>query len=247
MRYNHPYHQSLRRSRHPHRLHIASFLYLALAIGLMFGIFHTPLDAHQFLTGFGLSLYRVASAYAVSLVLALAMALVAVSTKPTEALLLPILDLAQSFPTFAVLPVLVFYFGASSLSVIIILVIAMVWPITFAIIGGVKDQRRDQVEAAQIFGARGWKFFSFYRWPMLRPHIMTGSIVSWGQAWDTIVGAEIIAHVAGAGRYLGSIGDAGNTKLLFLAILIYLLLIFSLNQIIWLPLLHRYSKYQSES
>src|SRR5207302_11446990 len=141
----------------------------------------------------------------------------------------------QSFPTFAVLPVLVFYFGHTSISVIEILIIAMVWPIMFSIISGIKEERRDQAEAAKVFGAKGWRHLFYYRLPMLRPFIMTGSIVSWGQCWDMIVGAEIIAKVTGAGRFLGSLGENGHTGLLALGILVYLLLIFVINHLVWLP------------
>ena len=161
--------------------------------------------------------------------------------------MLPIIDLAQSFPTFAILPLLVFYFGHSRITVMTILVIAMLWPIVFSVITGIKEQRQDEAEAALIFGARGWRHFAFYLWPLLRPQIITGSIVSWGQAWDTIVGAEIIAGVMGAGHYLGNLGDQGHVSVLVLGILVYLFFIFAINQLFWLPLLHRYTKFTAES
>jgi ABC-type nitrate/sulfonate/bicarbonate transport system permease component len=246
MRYSHRYHQSLHSVKRSRHRRLTSLVYLGLAIVVMLGVFGTRLDARLFLGGFASSLGRVIAAYILSLVLAIILGLSSVSSPIVEAILVPVLDLAQSFPTFAILPILVFYFGSSSISVVLILTIAMLWPIVFSVIGGVKDERVDQAEAAKLFGARGWRHFVYYRWPMLRPHVMTGSIVSWGQAWDTIVGAEIIAGVAGAGHYLGTLGTAGNTKLLMLGILVYLLFIFSINQLIWLPLLHTYTKYQAE-
>lgn len=247
MRYNPRYHQKGHGTKHHRRMHWASFIILVTAIVLMAGVAKTPLDMHKLLEGFVLSLGRVSAAYAICLLLSLVFGLLTVSSSKAEALLLPVMDLLQSFPTFAILPVLVYYFGHSSASVIVILVIAMVWPIMFSIISGVKEERRDQAEAAKVFGARGWKHLFYYRLPMLRPFIMTGSIVSWGQAWDTIVGAEIIAEVTGAGRFLGSLGAKGQTSLLALGILVYLLLIFVINQLVWLPLLHRYTKYANES
>ncbi len=215
-------------------------------------VFLSLISAHSFdisalLRGFTISLYRVVVAYLISLFLSLVLGFLAESSTWLENALLPILDVAQSFPSFALLPILVYAFGKSSWSVIIILVIEMIWPILFNVIGGLKEERRDQAEAAKIFGAVGWRNFFYYRWPMLRPSILTGSIVSWGEAWDTIVGAEIIAGVFGAGSYLGRLSQGGQTSLLLLGIAIYLLLIFALNQLIWLPLLHNYTKYQAES
>lgn len=246
MRYNHRYHQHARGRRHRRRK-LGTLGLLVAAILIMVTVYHTPIASPSFFMGFGLSLYRVTLAYLWSLILALILGLLTVSRPALENLLLPILDLAQSLPTFALLPILVFYFGRTSASVIAILVVAMVWPIVFAVISGVKDQRQDQAEAAQIFGATGLKFLWHYRLPMLMPSLVTGSIVSWGQAWDTIVGAEIIAKVVGAGAYLGALGEQGQTHLLLVGIITYLFFIFAINQLVWLPLLHRFTKYQAES
>jgi ABC-type nitrate/sulfonate/bicarbonate transport system permease component len=172
---------------------------------------------------------------------------VTVISPRVETLVLPVVDLAQSFPTFAILPILVYRFGHTRITVMTILVIAMVWPIVFSVIGGIKEQREDEAEAATVFGATGWRRLAYYTWPLLRPQVITGSIISWGQAWDTIVGAEIIAGVVGAGHFLGNLGTTGNVRILSLGILIYLFLIFAMNQLFWLPLLHRYTKYTAES
>ena len=247
MRYNHRHHASAHGTKRHRRLSVATFFIPIVVIAAVAAVTRTHLDLKSFLDGFALSLYRVTAAYFVSFFLALLFAILAVSSRKIEALILPILDLAQSFPTFALLPILVHNLGANSSSVIAILVVAMVWPITFSLIGGIKEQQRDQAEAAQVFGATGWRWLWYYRWPMLQPALMSGSIVSWGQAWDTIVGAEIIAGVFGAGRYLGNLGTEGSTSLLVIGIALYLLLIFCLNELIWLPLLHRSTRYASES
>ncbi|HSX01804.1 MAG TPA: ABC transporter permease subunit [Candidatus Saccharimonadia bacterium] len=241
------YHRIVRHGRHHHRHHWASFILLAIGIAGLSLASRGSLDTLVFLRFFAGSLLSVTIAYVVCLVLGLLIGLAAVVTPRLEALLLPIIDLAQSFPTFAVLPVLVFYFGHTRITVVTILVIAMIWPIVFSVIGGFKEQREDETEAALIFGARGWRHFAYYLWPLLRPQVITGSIISWGQAWDTIVGAEIIAGVAGAGHYLGGLGDRGNIQVLALGIFVYLFLIFAINQVLWLPLLHRYTKYTAES
>lgn len=246
MRYNHRYHAKARGLKHRNR-RLASFALLGLIIVILVASLRTPLNGRELFGGFVSSLYRVTVGYFISLALGIGLGLLTVISPAFENLLLPVMDVAQSFPTFALLPILVYNFGHNDVSVILILVVAMVWPIVFNVIAGVKEQREDQAEAATVFGATGWKHFIYYRWPMLRPVVITGSIVSWGQAWDTIVGGEIIAGVAGAGHYLGSLGGNGQGGLLALGIAVYLLLIFAINQIVWLPLLHHYTKYQAES
>ena len=241
------YHRVVRHSRHHQNRHWASLALLLAGIAVLSLASHGSLDTLTFLGEFANSLFSVTIAYVTCLALGILIGLAAVISPQIESILLPIIDLAQSFPTFAILPILVYRFGHSRITVITILVIAMIWPIVFSVIGGVKEQRRDETEAATLFGAHGWKHFAYYLWPLLRPQIVTGSIISWGQAWDTIVGAEIIAGVAGAGHYLGNIGNHGRVSVLALGIMVYLFFIFAINQLVWLPLLHRYTKYSVES
>ena len=242
------YHRIVRHGRHHHSHHWAAFLLLLVGIiTLSFASTDRALNITTFLAAFANSLLTVTIAYIICLVVGLVLGLLTVASPKTEAVLLPIVDLAQSFPTFAILPVLVYRFGHSRITVTTILVIAMIWPIVFSVIAGVKEQRQDEAEAATIFGATGWRRLVFYLWPLLRPQIITGSIISWGQAWDTIVGAEIIAGVFGAGHYLGALGNRGDIQVLALGIFVYLFLIFAINQLFWLPLLHRYTKYTAES
>jgi NitT/TauT family transport system permease protein len=241
------YHRLVRHGRHHHRHHWPSLLLLVAGIAVLGLATRESFDTVAFMHQFVNSLTSVTIAYVICLVLGLAIGLLAVTSSKIEAIVLPIIDLAQSFPTFAILPVLVYQFGHSRITVVTILVIAMIWPIVFSVIGGIKEQRRDETEAAIIFGATGWRHLVYYLWPLLRPQIMTGSIISWGQAWDTVVGAEIIAGVAGAGSFLGAIGNQGRVPVLALGILLYLFFIFAINQLVWLPLLHRYTKHTAEN
>lgn len=240
-------HRLARLSRRHQRHHWAVLGLLLAGIVTLAVASRGAFNTWAFLGEFGNSFISVSLAYVICLIAGLLIGLAATASPKLENTLLPVIDLAQSFPTFAILPVLVYHFGGSRITVVTILSIAMVWPIVFGVISGVKEQRSDESEAATIFGATGWRRLVYYRWPMLRPTVITGSIISWGQAWDTVVGAEIIAGVAGAGHYLGAIGDRGDWQQLLLGILVYLFLIFAINQLWWLPLLHRYTKYTVES
>lgn len=208
--------------------------------------YHT-IDFGQFAHGFGLSLVRVVVAYMLSAIIALIVALVVTKNNYVESVFLPILDVAQSFPSFALLPLLVSFFGANSIAVIIILVIAMIWPIIFSLIGAIKIERTDLANAATIYHAVGVKRVVYFKLPSILPSFMTGSIVAWGQAWDVLVGAEIIAKVGGVGSLLGAISASAKTGILFFGILLYLMFIFVINQFVWLPLLKIASRYQNDA
>ncbi len=246
-------------SHRPHRRHALQRHWLSaavviLAFGLVGSILvaltsQSQLDLNTLLTGFGASFLRVSIAYIISLVLAIALALLITANVRIEALLLPIFDVLQSFPSFALFPVLVAALaGAPEAVIILVLVITMVWPILFTIIGAIKNRRADLEEAATIFGAAGAKRFTHFTIPTLMPSIITGSIVGWGEGWEFIIGAELLVSVhVGIGHYLGVLGDNHQNSLLALGILILMFLLFTLNKILWLPLLHNVTKYQSDS
>lgn len=218
---------------------------LILALIFVFGF--TFLDAKQFFFGFLESLTRVTVAYFISLFLAFLLAMVATASKSIEEGALPILDALQSIPSFALFPLFVIWFGKTAIITVVILIIEMIWPILFAILSSKKQIREDLVEAAHVFGADRFKFFSFVLVPLLFPSIVTGSLVAWGEAWEAIIAAEILVDVGGVGSYLAHLGQIGSQKVLLIGIALLLMILFILNKYIWIPLLNSSTKYQQES
>jgi len=240
--------------RHALQYHVFStvislFLFAFTAIALLLIANVARLSATTLFGGFLISLTRVSVAYVISCVLAIAIALLITSNRSVEAFLLPIFDVLQSFPSFALFPFLVEALRDQPEVVIVgVLVVTMIWPILFTIIGGIKNRREDLEEAASIFGATGVKRLSAFTMPSLLPSIVTGSIVGWGEGWEFIIGAELLVNARfGIGSYLGVLGNSHQNSLLALGILILMFLLFVLNKAIWLPLLRQSTKYQSES
>lgn len=243
MRYTHSF-KIIRKRRHAIKISViitAVLLILILILGF------TTLDASIFFSGFFESLLRVVIAYILSLVLALIIAIIVNSSKTIEGISVPILDVMQSFPSFALFPLLALWFGKTAVVTIIILVITMIWPILFTILSAQKGLREDLLEAASIFGAKGYKYLVFVLLPLMFPAIITGSIVAWGEAWEAIIAAEIIVGVPGVGTYLAQTGESVNSKILIIGITLLLMILFILNKYIWLPLLNMSTKYQQDA
>ncbi|HSX19141.1 MAG TPA: ABC transporter permease subunit, partial [Candidatus Saccharimonadales bacterium] len=192
------------------------------------------------------SLYRVVIAYFISLFISVFLAILVTRNPLVEDIFLPILDVLQSFPSFAILPIATLWFGASSLTAIVFLVITIIWPVLFNIISGIKNMRGDTSEAATIFGAIGIKRIWHFLLPALFPAIVTGSIIGWGEAWDAIIGAEIIGISTGIGAFLSNASKAGNGKVLAFGIIALLFFVFFLNKLIWLPLLKKSTQFSNE-
>lgn len=221
---------------------------LLFLIALATVVNFSKLNPLTFFEGFGASLARISIAYIIALVISCIIALLITSNEKIENLTLPVFDVLQSFPSFALFPLMVASIHSSEVIIISVLVIAIVWPILFTIIGGIKNRREDLEEAATIFGANGFKRLIHFTFPELSPAIVTGSIVGWGEAWEFIIGAELLVNAKiGIGSYLGQLGNNKENLLLVFGILVLMILLFVINKLIWLPLLNKSTRYQSES
>lgn len=220
---------------------------IALLILFLLVIF-SGLSYQSLFGGFLISFYRIFIAYIISLALALIIALITTANPKVENLLFPFLDAMQGFPSFALFPALLATFKSSETLIILLLTIAIIWPILFSLISGIKNSRQDQEEAATIFGAKGWKRLVYFTLPSLQPYVVTGSIVGWGEGWEFIIAAELLVSAKlGVGSYLGSLGRSHENILFALAIAVFIVLLYIINKLIWLPLLNRVVKYQFES
>jgi ABC-type nitrate/sulfonate/bicarbonate transport system permease component len=116
----------------------------------------------------------------------------------------------------------------------------------FAIISSQKLIKSGWEEAAQVYGATGWKRIVYFALPIAAPGIVTGSIVGLGEGWEAVVGAEIIVGLRdhGLGGFFNGSSESGH--LVFFGVMALLLFIFALNHMIWLPLLEKSHKMLTE-
>lgn len=230
------------------RFHLVLTLFLSLlGVGALFIFIKlSQISVGTLVIDLLASTYRVVIAYLISLVLSIFLALFVTRSRLLEDILLPILDVLQSFPSFAILPIAILWFGASDVTAIVFLVITILWPILFNIIAGIKNIRGDISEAAVVFGASGFKKLRYFLMPAILPAAITGSIIGWGEAWEAIVGAEIIGISRGIGAFLNEASHAGQVKVLTIGIISLLFFVFFLNKLIWLPLLKRSTEFSTE-
>lgn len=251
MRYSNQLHTATRKNvlKNKKKSSIISFVWILIFLFVLATVVNfSSLNPLTFFEGFGVSLARITIAYAIALILSCTIALLITSNEKVENLTLPVFDVLQSFPSFALFPLMVASIHSSEVIIISVLTIAIIWPILFTIIGGIKNRREDLEEAATIFGAKGFKRLIHFTFPELSPSIVTGSIVGWGEAWEFIIGAELLVNVnVGIGTYLGQLGNNKENLLLIFGILVLMILLFVINKLIWLPLLNKTTKYQSES
>ena len=96
--------------------------------------------------------------------------------------------------------------------------------------------KRDWEEAVEVAGLKGFDYVRNFLWPISAPGLITGSIIGLGEGWEALVATEIIVEIKdGLGSFFQSFST--NASVTAFGILGLLILIFSMNKILWLPLL----------
>jgi len=220
-----------------------SWIHILITIGIIFVPFffllffsqYAKISASKLFLNLAISFFRLLVAYIIAAVLAWLSAVL--FYRGRRALVaLPIFDILQSFPTFAALPLAVYFWGPSGRTVIIFLILTVIWPIFFSLISSLKLVRQDWEEAAAIAGLRRFDYLCRFLWPISLSGLITGSIIGLGEGWEALVATEIIvATKTGLGSFFSLYSQ--NASITVFTIIGLLLFIFSVNKLVWLPLL----------
>jgi NitT/TauT family transport system permease protein len=207
---------------------------------------------------------RLTIAYGISLVVAIGMGVLAAEHKRFAAVFYPLYDIGQGVPILALFPVI--FLGLNELignagvalefTCITMLVLDMIWYMFLNIVSAVKNIPTEIKEVGQLFGFKGLKRITHIVIPSILPSIVTGSILSWGTGWNTIIFAEYMPSteptipplsVPGLGSLLDKAGyEFGNTVVLIFLLGIVAIIVLSMEGFVWRRLLRKFEKYHVE-
>ena len=198
----------------------------------------TNIKLHILSSDIGVSLLRMAFAYAISIIVGWSLAILFYRGK-VSIIALPVFDVLQSVPMFAALPLAVLYFGSTSAVVVFFVVFSnILWPVFFSVISSLKLIKNEYQEAVTIYNLSGWQKIRYFLFPASVPGLITGSIVGLGDAWEGIIATEIIVGMrSGLGPFFQ--GFSNNPTITLFGILGVLMVIFAINKIFLLPLLEK--------
>jgi len=150
-----------------------------------------------------LTMGRLGIAYIISLSAALGMGILAAEHKKFAAVFYPIYDIGQAVPILALFPVLFITlsrtFGGTiglEITSIVMLILDMIWYMFLNIVSAIRNIPSEIREVGKLFGFKGLKRITHVIIPCILPAIVTGSILSWGTGWNTIIFSEYMPYGA---------------------------------------------------
>jgi ABC-type anion transport system duplicated permease subunit len=211
-----------------------------------------------------LTMGRLTIAYGISLIVAIGLGVLAAEHKKMAAVIYPLYDIGQGVPILALFPVI--FLGLSQLlgqpraalelTSIIMLVLDMIWYMFLNIVSAIKNIPSEIREVGQIFGFKGLNRIRHIVIPSILPAIVTGSMLSWGTGWNTVIFAEYMPStnpavpplsVPGIGSLLDKAGyEFGNTIILIFILGIIAAIVLAMEGFVWRPLLRKFEKYHVE-
>lgn len=197
-----------------------------------------------------LSVGRMTAAYALSMLFTLGYGHLAAYNRRAEQVLMPLLDVLQSVPILSFLPVVLLSFSAvlpqkvaAELASIVLIVTSQVWNLTFAWYQSLATNPKDLREASAIFRFNNWLRFKTLELPFAAISLIWNSMMSWAGGWFFLMAAEIFTvgqrdfRLLGLGAYLHEAANQGNLRAIAWGIGALVLVIATLDQLVWRPLL----------
>lgn len=145
------------------------------------------------------SLKLALSGYFAALIIGIPMGLAMGYFKTIDNLVNPIFEIIRPIPPIAWIPIVTMWLGLGSTAKGFIIFLSAVIPCVINSYTGIKMTKQVLINVARTCGASKWKIFTSVCIPAAMPMVFVGMRVSIGNAWTTLVGAELLASTSGLG------------------------------------------------
>jgi len=113
-----------------------------------------------------------------------------------------IIEFFRFIPPIAMIVLAVSWFGTGNVATIFLIVFATIFIVTINTQDGISHVIINRIRAAQMQGASSWQVFRIVILPSTMPHALTGMRIAMGNAFSTVIAAEMIAAHFGLGFML---------------------------------------------
>lgn len=110
----------------------------------------------------------------------------------------PLLHAFRQVPTLGLAPLIGLWFGTGELAKVVLIFLAVFYPVLLSTYAGVKAIDPKHLEVAKVYGLTRAETFRTVKWPAMLPFLYTGLSQAVAFAWISTVGSEMLLS-SGAG------------------------------------------------
>lgn len=118
-------------------------------------------------------------------------------------LLIVLSSMLNPLPAIAILPLVIIWFGFTSVSIIVVTAHATTWPIALNTEMGLSTINPTVLMVGKNLGLDGFRLIREIMLPAALPHILTGLRTAWAFGWRTVIASELVFGSGGATSGLG--------------------------------------------
>jgi NitT/TauT family transport system permease protein len=141
--------------------------------------------------------------YAVGLVCAAILTVLAITTRVGSDLLETLTSMFNPLPAIALLPLALIWFGLGAGSIVFVLVHSVLWAVSLNTHSGFMAVSPTLRMVGKNYGLNGFRYVYTILVPAAFPSILTGLKVGWAFAWRTLIAAELVFGVSSGSGGLG--------------------------------------------
>ena len=161
--------------------------------------FGISLFTPQYYENIGVSVVRVYTAFALSVLLGAPLGILLGWSRLMRNLLFPVVEMLRPIPPLAWVPIAVLVLYGTEMPVIFVTLLASFFATVLNTYLGVRSIPETYLRAAACLGYGRWQLLVRVVVPGALPYIFTGLQIAMGVAWFSLVGGEIIAGRSGLG------------------------------------------------
>lgn len=149
-----------------------------------------------------ISLKRILIGFAIGSGVGMIVGSLIATNKLISDLLHPPLELLNSIPPIALIPLAILWFGIGEISRYSLIIYLAVIIVSLTTIDGVKNIPQVHIRVAKCLGAKRTKIFTHVFFPSAFPYLLAGLRVSLGFSFMVVVAAEMIGASSGIGHLI---------------------------------------------
>ena len=167
----------------------------------------------------GASMFRILAGFVVGSAVGILLGLGMGTFVSVRRFLDPIVNFLRFIPPIAWLSPFLIWFGIGETTKVLLITYTVTFMVMLNTLAGIIAIPRNRIRVAQCLGASRWQIFIYVMTPAAVAYILTGMRIAMGNAFVTIVTAEMIAAQAGLGYLILVSKNFGGTDLIFLGMI----------------------------